>query len=519
MYSFKNNMNPSQYARGGPLGIVYRNTNQSQGNGGCWYRVDNWQIPVPIGDASAHFLLEVGKGQKPKVVESFFMDGGDDAQHGRGDDTASKKISQALAVMNEAYATRNWTFDAIVTTHHDKDHYYGLSQLLAETVVRNLGESRRTYRQAYFRSDLTYYRGNNDNPGLTFPKWQPICQRIIAGEEAIGIDLFSRTRMFYRHPSVAQNAKDKQYGVMAFNDSDPDNVRRPRFVVVGANGYGVSVASSDRITAKDPTENQKSLLAVLYWPETGHTSYFTGGDGNPKVELKGVVPWMNANMKKPHLPRLPVKMVKLDHHGSLNETLNDKDVGGFDETILDKMGPKSVLVTPGNKHGHPNWVVMELVRKHLATTGGKLYTTRSPYWLSKARTNMLDTNTNHASYEKVASMFAGGQGNWGDKTGGDSDDDPHITNDTLMKERMQTWKGDYADFKRHDGNFAMELMKGPKSGLYTNDDGKPNRKLVINEKKKKDREVVSASSYRKVAPFQPWARQMLICCPSSRSRL
>ncbi|KAG7294220.1 hypothetical protein NEMBOFW57_004290 [Staphylotrichum longicolle] len=491
-------MNHSQDARGGRLGVVYHNTNQAQGHGGSRYRVDNWQIPVPIGDASAHFLLKVGNGPNPEVVQSFFMDGGDDAQHGRGEDTASKKIAQALAVMNEAYSTTNWTFDAIVTTHHDRDHYYGLSQLLGQTVTRNDGEAGRTYQQAYFRPDLTYYRGNNDNPGAPFPKWHPICPCTIAGEEAIGIDLFSRTRMFYRHRDtfMAQSAMDKKHGVIAFNHSEPDIVRRPRFVVVGRNGYGVSVDSADRITVNDPTENQKSLLAVLYWPQTGHTSYFTGGDGNPKVELKGVVPWMLANEHKNYLPRLPVKMVKLDHHGSLNETLNDKDVGGFDKTILTMMQPKSVLVTPGNKHGHPNWVVMELVRRHLATTGGKLYTTRSPYWLSKGRTNMLDTNTNHASYKKVAPMFAPGKGDWDDKIGGDADDDlvddPHTTNGTLMMENMHDWKGDYDDYKVHDGDFATELMSGPDFDQYIKDDGKPNRKAINEEKKKRAKQVLLA---------------------------
>lgn len=39
------------------------------------WRVANYQIPVPIGDCSAHFLLDKEK----KVQKAFLMDGGTNA--------------------------------------------------------------------------------------------------------------------------------------------------------------------------------------------------------------------------------------------------------------------------------------------------------------------------------------------------------------------------------------------------------------------------------------------------------
>jgi hypothetical protein len=448
----------------------------------CKYRVDNWQIPVPIGDASAHFLVEV-IDQNPRVITAFFMDGGDNAQHHGGDDTAYGKIAEALPVMDRKYGTQ-WTFDAIVTTHHDKDHYRGLEELLPSTLPVQTARGNHhggTYRDAYFSNNLTYYRGNNDDP---FVKWQPsACTAVIAGENAIGVDIFSRTRMFLRHGLVDLadlNSHDHGKGIKLFTNG-PHQLRRPRFAVVGANGFGVHTQSPDQITPGTPTENQKSLLAVVYWPANGRTSYFTGGDGNPKVELEGVVPWMEQNRDlKNNYPQLPVAMVKLDHHGSLKETLTDNNIKNCHSTILTKMEASNILVTPGNKHGHPNWVVMELVMRHLDTLqgGGRLYTTRSPYWLSKKNANMLDTNTNHAGMKKTKHVFV-------QKGKGFDDADQEDDEDGLFRNEMRSWSNDNNATKAEYEESANKL-RGPNGETL-------NRRTINKIHKQEDRKLVSAN--------------------------
>lgn len=55
--------------------------------------------------------------------------------------------------------------------------------------------------------------------------------------------------------------------------TDIQNKSLPRFCVVAANGYGVSNTIRYR---PDPTPNQTSVLALLYWPATNRCSYFTG---------------------------------------------------------------------------------------------------------------------------------------------------------------------------------------------------------------------------------------------------
>jgi hypothetical protein len=370
------------------------------------WRVDNWQIPVPIGDASAHFLIDHKKvnptnnGKAFSIINAFFMDGGDDVRF--SDDKAVDKIRLALAAIDEEYG-KSWKFDAIVTTHHDRDHYKGLKDLLAITDTFTRGNNVGTYRSLYFATPVTFYSGSDTL------KWQPTDMKLIAGELCVGVDLFSKTRMFKRYDhNVDHTQKDQQSGIVQYN-SLLGNKKRPRFAVVGADGYGCHPTSDARICV--PTNrNQTSILAVVYWPDSnGRTSYFTGGDGNPLVETTGVTEWMAHN--PPDRPRLPVHMVKLDHHGSVGEALTDPALRDcLVDTILPKMKPAKVLVTPGNQHGHPNWAVLQYVRKHLAPLQRspdqsrapfQLYTTRSPYWLSKNKHNNLDVNSRYATHEKT----------------------------------------------------------------------------------------------------------------------
>lgn len=376
------------------------------------YRVENWQIPVPIGDASAHFLLDIS-GSSKRVINAFFMDGGDDS----GGDKASKQITRALEAIDDAYGT-DWKFDAIVCTHHDSDHYRGLEELLEDNTKRQRESSLQEmpFRKLYFQQTVTFYSGGSE--GDNFRWWPSKCHKgikdiIIKGEYGIGIDMFSRTRMFNMpEPGHADESLDKACGVTWHEDVQNQDLRRPRFCIVGANGYSVYEHSTIQFMTA-PTRNQTSILAVLYWPgNNGHTSYFTGGDGNPKVEIEGVIPWMEEwEDKTDDLPKLPVDVIKLDHHGSLGEMIGDASIKAG-KTILNNMEPLDIIVTPGTMHGHPNWAVMRLVHKYFESqradgqdTTGKLHTTRSPYWMSKNRVSGLDVNANHAKIEKLKAIW------------------------------------------------------------------------------------------------------------------
>ncbi|KAI3326739.1 hypothetical protein HD806DRAFT_416527 [Xylariaceae sp. AK1471] len=456
------------------------------------YRVENWQIPVPIGDASAHFLLDItdvglSKGRLPLVVSAFFMDGGDDAITTSGRVTAVSLIERALLAFDRRYGTK-WKFNAIVVTHHDKDHFKGLKDFLDRKESKLRGTDFGLWRDLYFKDNVTIYSGGNQmvfNPKDRLTgAYEPI-----KGEHCIGIDIFSKTRMFHRHNLTHFDDIDKKRDVLLAESIPESEKHQPRFAIVGAGGYGVSTESEKQIKDPDGSKNETSILAVLYWPaEKGRTSYFTGGDGNPTVELQGVIPWMTAAREDETLPRLPIEMIKLDHHGSLYEILGNDVIKDFSGTILHKMKPSKILVTPGTRHGHPNWIVLYLVRAYFALLRsknvlGRLYTTRSPYWMSKEFLNGKDVNPNHADREKIKSLLA----HVTEKEQkelcvllSDEDDEP-VGLEYLMNEERAHYPEDDLRKKEEEREYRRE------HGWTTGKDGKPKKvsysKLATMKKK------------------------------------
>lgn len=310
---------------------------------GRW-TVDNWQIPVPLGDCSVHLLID----NKPKrIINAFIMDGGKASD----DLTAEEQILRALKAIDAHHWDPNttkelWKFDAWVVTHWDHDHYAGV-QILWNTnrMVRRPGYTRDLpFREAYFKTSKgkkprLYCGGTKPtNIHIEAPGFEIIGPD---NNQLLGLDLFTGDHVF----NQAGNALTIIGG-------------QPRFCVVGANGVVVgkpnTVYMEDK--KKGVSKNESSILAVVYWPGEsgrGRTSYFTGGDGNPAAEVDGLVPVLKNNEARGSfsLPQTPVNMVKLDHHGSSKENLADPTLTN---TLLQRLQPVNLLVTPGNQYGHPS---------------------------------------------------------------------------------------------------------------------------------------------------------------------
>ena len=138
----------------------------------------------------------------------------------------------------------------------------------------------------------------------------------------------------------------------------------PRFCVLCADGYGIGF-QKPFVPAEKITANKTSILAMLFWPENRKCSYFTGDDGFPEVELHAVCGLLNSG----EVMTGPVDVIKLDHHGSSPELLpqsqpqrqnSDKPTQNLvirneiDTNIVTSLKPKSIIVTPGQRYGHPS---------------------------------------------------------------------------------------------------------------------------------------------------------------------
>ncbi|KAF3318769.1 hypothetical protein TWF173_006786 [Orbilia oligospora] len=408
------------------------------------WTVDNWQIPVPLGDCSVHLLVKNGK-----IERAFIMDGGKKAD---GINPAVP-ILNTLSLIDKKYGT-NWVFNRWVVTHWDEDHYEGVLSLLESeesdilrTKTKRRGKPRpqeyKTFRSAYLCAKPELYCGakyghlNSDNVAKRIKKVIDECEfeAVIAGDDLLRRDLF--TERFWppdedcstelkklagsnKKPLPGPGPGQKKPTNQLDGPPSPDFKDAPHFTVLGA-GASALFRGTTNITYIGPfkesstiSKNETSILSLIHWPEK-KGAYFTGGDGNPEAELKAIIPLLDAYKK------LPVNTFKLDHHGSSKENIQKtnaedlpkdaslRDVWPKNQGVLkpekeDKEGlevirqlqPRNILVTPGNQYGHPTYDVLTLLSCCRCDNGIRpvLHTTRSPYWMLKPPSGK-DINLGH----------------------------------------------------------------------------------------------------------------------------
>ncbi|KAF5641462.1 uncharacterized protein FTJAE_4114 [Fusarium tjaetaba] len=347
--------------------------------------VENFQVPVPVGDCSIHILIKT----PTSVAYAFIMDGGVDS----GGYSASEAIKDTLKYVNQYLKStykmkKSIKFSLWVVTHWDEDHFLGMMDLLAKQLEPSKPSDWMTEN---FVKKPKLYCGRLEN---FKQQLNALGFEAAGGESVLGYDLLSGGQIF-----------DKNGTPICESVWEED---RPRFCIVGANGRGLTVSKAQQKV----TRNQSSILAVLFWPKEGRRCcFFTGGDGNPELE-RGII---NNFLSKSDFIKLGdgLDLMKLDHHGSSQENIYGGDlrkVKAVRKLALSMMPiglfkPKNILITPGNLHGHPTFDVVHCLFDLLGTTTGlakdtgkpvgRVWTTRSPYWATKPLVTTKDLNPSH----------------------------------------------------------------------------------------------------------------------------
>ncbi|KAH7154577.1 hypothetical protein DER46DRAFT_664289 [Fusarium sp. MPI-SDFR-AT-0072] len=362
--------------------------------------VENFQVPVPLGDCSIHVLVK----NRESVEYAFIMDGGVDS----GDYSASNAIIMTLNYVNDYLKSKyrievKIKFNLWVVTHWDADHFRGVMDLIAKFEKKKenkknkkkneppeLPQSTRWMAENFVEGPMLYC-GRLEEP--FFSQASALGFGSVGGEMALGLDMLSGVKIF-----------DKN-GTPYPNDELEEN--RPRFCIVGANGCGIKVAKAQ----KNVNRNQSSILAVLFWPwNDGRCCFFAGGDGNPELERQ----IFRKFLKVSTIVRLDdsIDLMKLDHHGSSQENIYGGELREVKSKRKMKLAnmpiglfkPENFLVTPGNLHGHPTYDVVQCLLDLLgSTTGlmkdgrpfGRVWTTRSPYWATKKAPTAKDLSVYH----------------------------------------------------------------------------------------------------------------------------
>ncbi|KAF5664050.1 hypothetical protein FDENT_12978 [Fusarium denticulatum] len=362
------------------------------------WMVENFQVPVPLGDCSIHVLIK----NRESLEYAFIMDGGVDS----GEYSAHKAIIQALDYVKRYLGSRygieekRIMFNLWVVTHWDADHFRGMMDLIAkfsEKKKKN-GEIEEEeelpepteWMAKIFVKDPMLYCGHLEKPFIS--QVSALGFKLTGGESALGLDMLSGVKIFN------ENGTPKPHGL---------DERRPRFCIVGADGYGISVPRFQQPVNR----NQSSILAVLFWPgKDRQCCFYAGGDGFPELERKIISEFLT----KSTIIKLGngLDLMKLDHHGSSQENIYGGELRVVKSARKLKLADmpigifkaKNFLVTPGNLHGHPTYDVVQCLLDLLGSaTGltklgrpkGRVWTTRSPYWATKKVVTTKDLSVYH----------------------------------------------------------------------------------------------------------------------------
>ena len=93
------------------------------------WRVDSYQVLVPLGDCSLHFSVQHRKEGKPEISTAIIVDGG--SSKDINGISAKKIIEDTVREVANKY-TSSPDFRSWLATHWDDDHYAGELEYLAE---------------------------------------------------------------------------------------------------------------------------------------------------------------------------------------------------------------------------------------------------------------------------------------------------------------------------------------------------------------------------------------------------
>ncbi|KAF5013299.1 hypothetical protein FDECE_694 [Fusarium decemcellulare] len=315
-------------------------------------------------------------------------DGGEDGDTHKARDVVLRYLRIIDKELRGFLGNKPLRFDAWVVTHWDDDHYTGVLQLLQEKSPTTLGQQEARDFVARFKEGCSkLYCGHKPPSDImkTITKiFEP--KGPLFGTDLIGLDLFSGHRIFQHN----------LHGTLPDTPSPKNS--RPVFCVFAAGGCSIRT----QVDQKKVPKNDCSIISILSWPShNARCSLFTGGDGNPQLEKEAIV----GSLREPNgVAWLPeddgIFLMKLDHHGSSAQTFytkGEKAKNFLKHLPIVQLRPYNILITPGNRYGHPTYDVIHLLKRafkqhswgktnneNAMKTVGRVFGTRTPYWAKAA---------------------------------------------------------------------------------------------------------------------------------------
>ncbi|KAL7276584.1 hypothetical protein RUND412_000426 [Rhizina undulata] len=385
------------------------------------YGVDSLHIAVGPGDCAIHLLVENPSAPKPKILRAILIDGGENRTN------VVPNIKRTMDQIKEKYTVdpkNGLTFDSIIITHWDSDHYEGVVKLIEDDIKTQL--NRKTPKPPPVDdlrvSFLKYTDNDRKKPATVFyaPYWDAELKDGKTVKNGNPADLrrneSNNGQLDFRY----KIKKDENWltgiclleteNLLGFNfltakglpsDKKPEDITSPADLLEAnkpdAGQPGIyCIASNQRVLGKVKGDffiidtqitktNQCSICAMVIWAD-GHISHYFGGDADYSTERK-ITTWSKTDGTE--AIGKSVTTMKLSHHGAASSTPFD---------MLDKFNPRNMVISCGDGYGHPRWELMLylyawiLAKDPMKTTISKpVFATQYPYYLARDGDGYIDT--------------------------------------------------------------------------------------------------------------------------------
>lgn len=361
------------------------------------WRIDSLHIGLAtVGDSSIHLLIEERPPSNPGIVRwALLVDSGAQARLVQTIDWIASQPARYDLTEHHPNHEQKLTFDAVVITHWDMDHWSGVLHAMSSDIRKSTTKDRVSFfrytndaarhpRTVLYCPEEDYRSG----PDVPLPKFTE--KPISAAAEAVGFkygrrasDVVDNVCIVRMEPIDAGAETIIGTNLIEAEDLDPghppatitsptDLVNRNRPAEPGKPGIYV-VGASRRVIGFPPTAfavppdelvealddvgivddasgtatNSSSIACLAIWQpralDPPRLSQYFAGDMHWKQE-KSLVEWSGTTGDRTKVGEF-VTTVKLSHHGAKSSTPVD---------LLANFNPYNLIASVGERNGHPS---------------------------------------------------------------------------------------------------------------------------------------------------------------------
>jgi hypothetical protein len=317
---------------------------------GHW-RVDSYHLNTGLGDAAIH-IVAYQEDKRNEARWVVWVDGGLGTNKSIGGFEAS--LRDIPRNYSNSSSITPLTFDAVIITHWDGDHYGGFTKF-----IKKLTSMEHFH---YTRDDKVpktrfYWPACAERKAASFVREVSKDLRIVhttigktlyrlgvvqSGTDLLGMNLLTGDKLTNMLPSQVGSLKalleNNKPGVKEKANLPALYCVAVDEVVIGPHMYDGGDDTDVLWREVTTVTNRSSIAVIIAWPG-GRVSHYFAGDLGWLCECR-IVKWLNRTDQ----PADRIPTIKASHHGSCSST---------PPLLIDKFRPYNIVISAATKHHHP----------------------------------------------------------------------------------------------------------------------------------------------------------------------